>query len=269
MVYTEKQELTLNRSEEDLLEVAWYLSKYGKSQPPVGLGVQKWKEAIALFYPRFGEGKTAVGFYNSLKNSRDRFDSWVNDTRVGWRDEQGAPAELSHSAQRVHQRLNVLSENVIEQRVLSLISSDGDEQAQRDCLAIQQDKSIEDTVREQLIAARLGQGTFRKNCLMLYPACPVTGTTFAPLLRASHIKPWAACANGNERLDPHNGIILAAHIDILFDQGWISFRNDGYLLISNELDIGVKEQLLLPEKIKAFSVESYCYLEWHREHLLR
>lgn len=99
--------------------------------------------------------------------------------------------------------------------------------------------------------------------------CPVTGTTFAPLLRASHIKPWAACENGNERLDPFNGIILAAHIDILFDQGWISFENDGRLLISNELDISVKEQCLLPEKIKAFSVESYCYLEWHRENLLR
>lgn len=104
---------------------------------------------------------------------------------------------------------------------------------------------------------------------MLYPACPVTGTTFAPLLRASHIKPWAACENGNERLDPYNGIILAAHIDILFDQGWISFENDGRLLISNELDMSVKEQFSLPEKIKAFPVESHCYLEWHRENLLR
>lgn len=48
-----------------------------------------------------------------------------------------------------------------------------------------------------------------------------------------------------------------------------SFENDGRLLISNELDVSVKEQFLLPEKIKAFSVESYCYLEWHRENLLR
>lgn len=59
----------MNSSEDDLLEVAWYLSKYGKSEPPVGLVVQKWKEAIALFYPHFGAGKTVVGFYNSLKNS--------------------------------------------------------------------------------------------------------------------------------------------------------------------------------------------------------
>lgn len=259
----------MNSSEDDLLEVAWYLSKYGKSQPPAGLGVRKWKEAIALFYPRFGAGKTAIGFYNSLKNIRDRFDSWLSETRVGWRDEQGAPAELSHAAQRVHLRLSVLSDTVIEQRILSLISPNDDQQVQRDCLVIQQDKTIEDTVREQLIAARLGQGTFRKNCLMLYPACAVTGMTFAPLLRASHIKPWAACENGNERLDPYNGIILAAHIDILFDQGWISFENDGRLLISDELDLRVSEQFLLPEKIKAFSVDTYRYLEWHRDNLLR
>lgn len=76
----------MNSSEDDLLEVAWYLSKYGKSQPPVGLGVLKWKEAYALFYPRFGAGKTASEFRNSLKNSRDRFDSWLIDERIGWRD---------------------------------------------------------------------------------------------------------------------------------------------------------------------------------------
>lgn len=152
----------MNSSEDDLLEVAWYLSKYGKSQPPAGLGVQKWKEAFALFYPRFGAGKTASEFHNSLKNSRDRFDSWLSDVRVGWLDEQGAPAALSHSAQRVYQRMSVLSDSAIEQRVLSLISSAGDEQAQRDCLAIQQDKSIEDTVREQLIAAGWGKVPFGK-----------------------------------------------------------------------------------------------------------
>ncbi|MGR6464411.1 hypothetical protein [Escherichia coli] len=27
----------MNSSEDDLLEVAWYLSKYGKSQPPAGV----------------------------------------------------------------------------------------------------------------------------------------------------------------------------------------------------------------------------------------
>ena len=196
------------------------------------------KRGFCLVLSSFGAGKTASKFHNSLKNSRDRFDSWLTDERIGWRDGQGAPDALS------------LSDSAIEQRVLSLISSHGDEQAQRDCLIIQQDKSIEDTVREQLIAARLGLGTFRKNCFMLYPAYPVTGTI-------------------DERLDPYNGIILAAYIDILYDQGWISYENDGRLLINYELDITFKEQILLPEKIKAYNVSLYCYLEWHRGNLQR
>lgn len=177
------------------------------------------KRGFCLVLSSFGAGKTASKFHNSLKNSRDRFDSWLTNVRVGWRDGLGTPATLSHSAQR-------------------------------DGLIILQDKSIEDTVREQLIAARLGLGTFRKNCFMLYPAYPVTGTI-------------------DERLDPYNGIILAAYIDILYDQGWISYENDGRLLINYELDITFKEQILLPEKIKAYNVSLYCYLEWHRGDLQR
>ena len=65
-------------------------------------------------------------------------------------------------------------------------------------------------------------------------------------------------------------VLYWPHILIFYSiRGGIPFENDGRLLISNELDIRVKEQFLLPEKIKAFSVESYCYLEWHRKNLLR
>ncbi|WP_262381536.1 hypothetical protein, partial [Klebsiella pneumoniae] len=77
------------------------------------------KRGFCLVLSSFGAGKTASKFHNSLKNSRDRFDSWLTNVRVGWRDELGTPATFSHSAQR-------------------------------DGLIIQQDKSIEDTVREQL-----------------------------------------------------------------------------------------------------------------------
>ncbi|WP_243655226.1 hypothetical protein [Raoultella sp. BIGb0138] len=46
--------------------------------------------------------------------------------------------------------------------------------------------------------------------------------------------------------------MLAAHIDTLFDQGWLSFRNNGQILISTELNNEVKEYLSLPEKISPF-----------------
>ncbi|HGF0768086.1 TPA: HNH endonuclease signature motif containing protein [Kluyvera georgiana] len=102
-----------------------------------------------------------------------------------------------------------------------------------------------------------------------FPACPITGISFQPLLRASHIKPWAVCQNGHERLDPYNGIMLAVHIDALFDQGWLSFSNNGHLLISTELDVEVKTQLNLPKNIPPFSAQHHHYIKWHRENILR
>lgn len=76
----------------------------------------------------------------------------------------------------------------------------------------------------------------------------MTGYTFPPLLRTSHIKPWSACESAKERLDLYNGIVLAAHIDELFDKSWISFSNDGYILLSEELDETIIKQLSLVER---------------------
>jgi putative restriction endonuclease len=47
--------------------------------------------------------------------------------------------------------------------------------------------------------------------------CPLTGIDQPELLRASHIKAWAACESDRERLDVHNGLLLAAHLDAAFD----------------------------------------------------
>lgn len=259
----------MNKSESGLLEVAWYLAKYGKKKPPESLGVDTWKAAASLFYSTFGVGKTRVEFYNSLKNHRDRFDSWLSDVRKGWRNDDGSPCELPLPAQTVMDKMNSLPESLIEQKILSWLSINPSEQKLADISPIQQDKSLDETMKERLIASRLGQGEFRKKCLKLFPACPITGISFQPLLRASHIKPWANCQNGHERLDPYNGIMLAVHIDALFDQGWLSFSNNGHLLISTELDVEVKTRLNLPENIPPFLDQHHYYLKWHRENVLR
>jgi predicted restriction endonuclease len=62
----------------------------------------------------------------------------------------------------------------------------------------------------------------------------VTGIAIPELLRASHIKPWCDC-EPKERLDPDNGLLLAVHIDGLFDRGFISFDENGRILISPKL----------------------------------
>jgi len=140
---------------------------------------------------------------------------------------------------------------------------------QQDFNLINKDLSLNDTTRMSLIQARVGQGAFRADCLKLYPACPVTGISFQPLLRASHIKPWSDCRTAQERLDPHNGIMLAAHIDTLFDSGWISFANEGEVLISNQLDFGTCDRLNLPERIIKLPEPSFNYLEFHREYVFK
>lgn len=74
---------------------------------------------------------------------------------------------------------------------------------------------------------RIGQDVFR-DALMDYwgGRCPLTGIADRALLRASHIVPWAECSD-ERRLDVHNGLLLSALWDAAFDQGLVSFADDG------------------------------------------
>lgn len=100
------------------------------------------------------------------------------------------------------------------------------------------------TEAERLVVQRVGQNLFR-NALMDYwqGRCCVTGLAVPALLRASHIKPWAKCQSDDERLDVFNGLLLAPHIDALFDGGWISFSDQGDLLVSEALPSAARAQL--------------------------
>jgi putative restriction endonuclease len=67
--------------------------------------------------------------------------------------------------------------------------------------------------------------------------CRITQIADLRLLRASHIKPWRACNNNQERLDGNNGLLLSPHVDLLFDRGYISVEDDGTLLRSPRIDL--------------------------------
>lgn len=132
---------------------------------------------------------------------------------------------------------------------------------------IEEDNSISETTRKALIEARIGQGNFRKQVIEIFKRCPVTGVTMPDMLRASHIKPWRE-SNNTERLDPHNGIILSAHIDVLFDKGHISFSKKGKMLLKKD---DIVKETIRALKIEAntqinFSTEAQIYLEWHRNY---
>ena len=98
-----------------------------------------------------------------------------------------------------------------------------------------------------MVAARIGQGRFRDAVSKKWDdRCAVTGCSVREALRASHIKPWAESSD-RERLDPHNGILLAAHIDALFDRYLISFKDNGRIVVSS---------LLKPSDLKALGINA-------------
>jgi putative restriction endonuclease len=102
-------------------------------------------------------------------------------------------------------------------------------------LNIQHDTSLDETVREQLVCARRGQGLFQKRVLDLEPICRITWVATPNLLIASHIKPWRACGTAAERLDGANGLMMAPHADFLFDRGLLGFEDDGRPMFSSQL----------------------------------
>jgi HNH endonuclease len=133
---------------------------------------------------------------------------------------------------------------------------------------LQQRVDIGPEARAALVLARRGHGLYRENVERIETACRVTGVLDRRHLRASHIKPWYR-SDDREKLDGHNGLLLAPHIDHLFDRGHISFTDAGELLVSPHTNPvvlaawGVKAG----QKVGAFSPEQRGYLAWHREHV--
>lgn len=123
---------------------------------------------------------------------------------------------------------------------------------------------ISKTVRQQLVEARLGQGLFKINVGRIERGCRLTGVTDRFHLRASHIKPWRDSTN-EERLDGHNGLLLAPHVDHLFDRGLITFSGRGRVLVSPRLEPDVLAAWgLRTRNVGGFSDRQAQYLDYHR-----
>jgi hypothetical protein len=137
----------------------------------------------------------------------------------------------------------------------------GDEQER----AVDQRTDIGATAKQQLIKARRGQGIFRANVRLIEKSCRITGVSNPNFLRASHIKPWKDSSD-IEKLDGNNGLLLAPHIDHLFDKGLIAFTDSGRLLVSQHLESGILGAWGIDTSVEtpAFSAQQAGYLEYHR-----
>jgi putative restriction endonuclease len=134
---------------------------------------------------------------------------------------------------------------------------------------IKNNTDIDATEKVAVSKARLGQGRFRANVLSIEATCRITGVSDPRLLRAGHIKPWISCANNHERLDGYNGLSLAPNIDHLFNEGYISFEDDGTVLVSPRIDVAQLALLgiALPKSVGVFQPQRLPYLEFHRRNI--
>jgi len=180
----------------------------------------------------------------------------------------GSPSFTPRGA--ISQRI-VLRRTRVEQLIRDLQARSGMPTLADDIKAVAGRETIQATMKETLINARVGQGEFRSRILRLWGhRCAVTGATTIDAIRASHIKPWCKSTN-KERLDPRNGLPLIANLDALFDAGLISFDKSGVMMISDRVSgsertiFGLhRRRLTLPP-----SVETAKYLAYHRKHVFQ
>lgn len=130
-------------------------------------------------------------------------------------------------------------------------------------------KNLNGADRKALIRVRVNQGLFREKLLQNHHRCRLCGVSDASLLVASHIKPWAV-SESHEKLDPNNGFLLCPNHDKLFDQGLITFSNEGSIIISPLLHNNERIFMNVQEFMEIdLTNGNKKYLEYHRKYVFR
>lgn len=124
--------------------------------------------------------------------------------------------------------------------------------------------------------SREGQQQYRKKVIEHMPQCPFTKISDERLLIASHIKPYRTCINEdkvNEAVDYYNGLALSPTYDKLFDQGYITFMDNGELICGTQLTPYTWERLNINPNAKnvmrIYPEKRENYLEYHRQNVFQ
>lgn len=127
--------------------------------------------------------------------------------------------------------------------------------------------NLEETEKSTYMKARLGHSKLKQKLIEKEKCCKVCGLSDTRFLIASHIKPWSK-SNNHERLDLNNVLLLCPHHDAAFDKGYITFDQDGMILISSELTLETRALLNLNPKRKVELTDKQSeYILWHRENI--
>lgn len=134
---------------------------------------------------------------------------------------------------------------------------------------ISQDKKEKSTKKS---ASREGSAKYRKKVIEYMSQCPFSKISDDRLLIASHIKPHNICMKENkpnEAIDYLNGLALSPTYDKLFDQGYITFLDNGNLICGTQLSSYTWEKLNInpnaKNNMRIYPENREKYLEYHRQ----
>jgi hypothetical protein len=123
--------------------------------------------------------------------------------------------------------------------------------------------------REVVAKARVNQGAFRDRLYHKYKKCCICGVTDINFLVASHIKPWAA-SDSEEKVNVNNGLLLCPNHDKLFDGGYITFDDEGQIIISDSVSDTNRIFLNLRPSMKIdMTEEQKKFMKYHRENIFK
>ncbi len=127
--------------------------------------------------------------------------------------------------------------------------------------------NIDEESKKAIVNIRVNQGKFRDLLLKRYNnKCCLCAIKNQKFLIASHIKPWAK-SEPKEKADINNGFLMCPNHDRLFDKGYITFDDDGTIIISNKLEKNDRVFLNVDSKmrIEQLTEGNKEYLEFHRK----
>ena len=129
--------------------------------------------------------------------------------------------------------------------------------------------------REQPVATRDGQGTFRSRLLEAYGSrCALTGERVVPVLEAAHIQDYLGPASNHIQ----NGLLLRADLHKLYDARYVTITRDYEFRVSERVDAEYgngkdyyrleREGAKLRKPLDPAKWPSRDALAWHSEKLL-
>lgn len=116
---------------------------------------------------------------------------------------------------------------------------------------------------------RIGQKLFRELLLFKYSnmKCAICDVNSPEHLIANHIKPFSDC-NLDEAVDPNNGLLLCPDHNHLMDKGYLTFNEEGKIMLS----IKLPQELISEFRLNGFLDNKYSfdknthkYIKYHNE----